>query len=176
MRTATTVLLLLVFLGGTASAQSPTDKNAMILGGSISFMRSMMEHGSVNTLIVAPYVYYFAAVNLALGLKMDTTWNSGYGSSSTYLGLGPALRYYFLFQGLRAFCIGQLLYNAYCGEGKPNSYLDIGFGVGMSLFLAANIALEPIIRYSIISQLGGDISGYSVLFAGIAIAAFLPPL
>jgi hypothetical protein len=93
-----TVLSLAILLPAPASAQVPAlSRGSLIIGGTASLTvdDDDKREDSITTVRVAPSLAYFAAPGLAVGGDVEIVHGSSGDVSSTSLGVGPAITYYF---------------------------------------------------------------------------------
>jgi hypothetical protein len=98
-RMATLALPLLALLPVSASAQSyAVDRGSVLVGGSASWTSADTgdsDGGRLSTLLLNPSVLYFVAPGLALGGDATLARYARDDYSSTSVGVGPAIAYYF---------------------------------------------------------------------------------
>jgi hypothetical protein len=97
----TTILSLVVATAAVFAQTSPIDKGAMQLGGGISFhsysgdLYENQDEDGVTEIILAPEFGYFVIPGLTIGGELVFGSASQGDQSSSVLGIGPAVAYYF---------------------------------------------------------------------------------
>ncbi|MDX1686049.1 MAG: outer membrane beta-barrel protein [Saprospiraceae bacterium] len=152
-----------MLLSGTAQSQT-VNQGAWMIGGGISYssLSSDLLDDNINTFVFAPSVGYFVIDNLGVGLGVDFTSVSIDGESESSTFLTPAVRYY-VFDAI----FGQVSYRLATDDEDPN---ELGIGAGYSFFVNNAVAIEPMIRYSLISRDDDDANEIGLF---IAIRAFI---
>lgn len=159
-------LLLGMFVLVSVSLSAQTMSGNWLVGGDAGF-DSYKPDGATESLSkfnVSPQIGYFIMDNLAVGALIDYT--KGYDKSST-IGLGPAVRYYFLDLGESAKLLAQVnfLYKSITPDGgSATSGSQFGVSAGLAWFLNHHVALEGLVGYRSDSGDLGKGSGIGVNF------------
>lgn len=125
---------------GTQKIESPINSNT-----------TRVTENRTTSVTFTPNAGFFIADNFAIGLFVDANSTSyrdkdnDEKSNSSYLTLGPQVRYYF---PAKFFLEGKVGF----GSGKDYVYgeskiLNYSFGAGYAAFLNDHVAIEPMIRY-----------------------------
>jgi len=117
---------------------------------------------------------YFLMDGLAGGLILDYSSTTSGDESSSSMTIGPVVRYYLGESGMW----GQLSYaigSSSDGDDDGPSVSALGFGVGYAVWLSDNVAFNPSLGYSMVSNTYEDYMGsgldYSENSGGIVFKA-----
>ena len=179
----------LIIMASNVNAESPTDKGVYNLSGTISYSRT--NSGGGTTLSVNPAFFYFVYPNLAIGATISYGYFKTDEDELKSYGIGPVIRYYFGKEMIHPFLSLEYVYsrdeidNTF-SAGSP--YVSTGHshvwtpGLGIDYFIAKNVALEPVIRYTFDHSFS-NASGFGIttssntrtetLFIGIGINVFI---
>ena len=179
MRTSAMVAIL-VALGITGTAlqaqEARVDRGAMIVGGGASVSSSGVEGGADRTTSfnLSPKLLYHVAPGFGLGGSLGISYLSSGGSSTTVFGLGPIARYWFSTQG------SNLPYAEvwldYTTVSDAYSAIMVQVGIGISVMLGENLALEPDVTYGyrVLSPEGvSESQNDNVIGVGASLTAFV---
>lgn len=176
-----------------SQTEAPVKKGYLLTGGSISFSYDKQKNhdpdvgtlpGSTTTTDIKffesdLYIGYFVFNHFAIGLKTDfqnitrkyTTDQVTVNILSNDISLGPLVRYY---TKSRIFLEGSaeigILHNKFQNnDEKWKSYL-LSAGVGYSIFVSGNFAIEPSIKYEYLYKPDYVIEGGKEITNGLKLA------
>jgi len=160
-------------------AQSPVDRGVLNLAGSISFSSTSGDDydDNRNILAISPQAYIFIINNFALGGNLHYwRWSEGDWAMNIFEA-GPGIKYYLPAGNIQPFVSSSFLYSitSYKDNGDNRIKTDISLGGGIDVFISKNVAIEPYIRYHILSnKYSNDDSEKSKMFEiGIGLATFI---
>jgi hypothetical protein len=175
-------LAALVLLATAASAQGyPTDKGSILLDGAISFTSQGFEDVDerATNINVNPSLGYFIMPGLAIGAEVLLDKTSFDELSSTSLGVGPFVAYFFGGPASRTypFISAGVNYVSNSTEGVDTSGLGAEVAAGAAFMVARNAALtaSAFAQFSSFSAVGSDESFGSNTFGvrgGVAVFIF----
>ena len=170
--------MMIIACAGMALAQSPTDRGVFNISGGLSFSTTATEDvdDNVNMFTFTPGLYVFVFRNLAVGgtFTYNNMMQGDFGYST--IGIGPGIRFFLNMGSARLFFSTgfSYTYGKYKGATDGTTGTDISLGAGFDFFLAKNVALEPFVRYHIMSSKYDDMDSRSQkqLEVGIGIGIF----
>lgn len=137
-------LLLLLILSSTqlfAQKKFAVDKSSFIIGGSAGFSSTGGGGGDRLTRItVTPSLSFFVVQNLAIGGNGSFRRISVSEFSSTVVGIGPSIAYYFGGMNSKSypFLSSSFLYGK---QLDGPSRIDLRFSSGVAFMIAKNVAI-----------------------------------
>ena len=184
------VLASLLFAPGVFAQSYPIDKGSSLLGGTISFssqggdlFTGDGDNDRLTSVSVNPTFGYFVTPGLALGGDVQFQKDSQGDFSSTSIGIGPSIAYYFGQPATRTFpfisaTVGytytSLSYDSgVFGSQGINGY-QFGVSGGLSHMIARNVALTGALFYQnqTFTEDGESASGDAYGFRG-GVTAFI---
>lgn len=182
------VAVLAILVGNVNAAETPTAKGVYSLSGDISYNRASGGNGTMTS--INPAFMYFVYPNLAIGTSISYWDFKTDNDESKSYGIGPVIRYYFGNEVIYPFISLQYVYTQTKYESNFSGLSfnskghgdDVSIGLGADYFLAKNVAIEPIVRYTF-SHNSNDTSSFGstssssnrheALFIGIGINVFI---
>lgn len=168
-------VVILMGSANAAYAEGPINTGTYSLSGSLSFSSSKQESTSQSTEIIKvrrtefhPGFMYFVQPDLALGALFSYAKTSGDATGVDEIGLGPVVRYYFHDETIHSFVEGEYIFSKtkFAGSSISGYEYDTrttSFGFGMDIFLARNVAVEPMLLYSNTSfRYSDDVSSFDL--------------
>lgn len=144
-------------------------KGNWLAGGSGSFNTQQGLISTVNvksyTINLSPDIGYFFADKFAGGLKPNIAYretiNYGSKNKSTYLGIGPFVRYYFLPVENR---VNILAEGAYQYATEFNGFIenDFSFSLGPVIYFNSSVGLEITLNYDKINSQTTNVKTFSL--------------
>jgi hypothetical protein len=134
-------------------SDSPTSSGNMIIFGNMNFDYQKSTSTSPfsppttykrTQIGIYPGIDFFVADNLAVGASAALGFNFSKGSTTTTIGLGPEVRYYFD-MGLLLKLETSFVHSA--NKSYKDNYLVLKPGIGYAIFLNNKVALEPCLIY-----------------------------
>ena len=160
-----TILLVLILSSSQLFAQKKfaVDKGSIIVAGSAGFSSTGNGESDRFTLITAsPSLSFFVVPNLAIGGSGNFRRFSSSGSSSTFIGIGPTVAYYFGGINTKSypFVSSSFSYNKLLDF---SSQISLQFSSGVAFMIAKNVAITGEAFFLVIreSQDGADENGNS---------------
>jgi len=157
-----------------------TIKGTIYLGGEIYFIYYASHSYSYNQLSFAPIVGYFFTDNLLLGISLSysyykdnrTSWgffNIRESNSQSQFGIGPIIRYYFGSGANKPFTYSII------GYSTSKSYWNVtfGLGIGYSIAISKNVAVNPVVQYDFVIPEGGEFGDIKEFYVGVGISIFV---
>lgn len=138
-----TLLLVLILSPVQLFSQTkfPLDKGSFMIAGSGGFS-SVSGDGSsrVTWLTASPSVAFFVVPNLAVGVNGNLLRFSVSGNSSTFLGMGPSIAYYFGNMNSKSypFVSSSLFFGR---QLDSFSQINLQFSTGVAFMIAKNVAI-----------------------------------
>ena len=181
------VLAALLLAPGVFAQSYPIDKGSYLLGGAVSFssqggdLFTGNDSDRLTTVSVYPTFAYFISPGLALGGDVQFQKSSQGDFSSTTIGIGPSIAYYFGQPTTRTFpfigaSIGYTSLSFDSGDFGSDGINGYQFGVtgGLSHMIARNVALTGSLFYQnqTFSESGESASGDTFGFQG-GVTAFI---
>lgn len=171
--------VMMVVFGLNVFGQSPINQGTISLGGQIAFSSESSESAdnNLNTLAIMPQGYYFILNQFAIGGQFLYLRMSSGDNVTTNIGVGPTVRYYLPFEEVHPFI------NASYAVAK-STFSDSDFeykgtqwtlGGGMDVFISKNVALEPYLSYSWLTDdySDNDTTDRNTFEIGVGIGAFI---
>jgi hypothetical protein len=140
----------------TQAVFSQLNRGQWLAGGNVSFESRKQGEFKETAFTFAPNMGYFFANKFAGGLRLDISTSKAKGDeeSSSHIGVGPFLRYYFLPRAKKinlfadgSFVVGSEKY------GESDGFNEFAFMAGPALILSPNTSLEFALYYK---TAGGD--------------------
>jgi hypothetical protein len=172
------VVIAVSLMTGRVYAESPTDKGVYSISGGFSYFNTKNGNGgNTNTaLSFNPSGFYFVYPNLAIGASTLYYDSKNNGFKFKEYGIGPVVRYYVGKEPALLFVSTEYLYTKTKGgifsstsRGTGN---EVSLGMGADYFLAKNVALEPLIRYTFRHVSGDSHSNEFLIGMGINVFIF----
>lgn len=190
--------VLALFVGLIVDASAQTGKGSFMIGGSLKASRNSSEYNSydpdlgvvtvqktVSTQFnVSPTVGYFFVKNLMTGVQFDysTSKTKGLNSKSSYVALGPVVRYYIPFGKFAFFPEVAAQYQRQSSTGlniDPNTGASTKVtqhqgiarykvGAGIAWFVSPNIGIEV---FSLIRLVGPTSTISQIVIISISTSA-----
>lgn len=155
------VLLLLSPIPLLAQKSYAIDKSSIIIGGSAGFSNTGGGGDDRFTQITArPDLSFFVVPNLAIGGNAMYSRFSASGFSSTFLGIGPKVAYYF--GDLKSKSYPFLSSSFFYGKQLDfSSHISLQFSGGIAFMVAKNVAITGQAFFLLINEIrdGPDESG-----------------
>ena len=129
-------------------------KDNRMIGGTAGFdiliVEDVFDNETLVVLDLRPNFGKFITDNFVAGGKFGVLLLSGEGSTVTFLHVGPFARYYFTPEKTSGSPFAQfgVGYTGGFGEGNSESSAEINAGIGYSVFLNKNVAIEGILGYT----------------------------
>ena len=157
--------VIIIVLAGLSKlyGQEALNKGVYSIGGSAQYSSSSENNNyntiTINTANISPQFTYFIIDHLSLGAAVNYNYYFNEGSSysnsgehnikTTYITLGPAIRYYFYAKRIIPFLEASFNYGIYgLEQDYPEHTYNYGLKVGIDFFLSGSVALEPSIGYN----------------------------
>ena len=162
------LLLGILLIGFTVTANAQTGKGRVLVGGEVSFDfanektdvgGTVSTDGKNTSILFAPKFGYFFMDGLAVGAEITYLNNTfkpdggGGDSKSNQLAFGPFVKYYLdngIF-GMGSFGLGTAKTEFPAGQGTTNTtkygISNWRLGVGYAAFLNDNVSVEPMLSY-----------------------------
>ena len=156
------ILLGLFLILVTKLSFGQLDKGVYLVGGTGNLLSSKYEYSTPTlsfssdrlNIGIAPYIGYFVADKLALGLRLNYSKNrekvnSGLFTNVNRYSLGPSLRYYFLDKENRYNLLTEINYQYGLFRFKPTKGNSNTFNalVGPVIYLNTSVGLEFLVGY-----------------------------
>lgn len=150
-----TILLLVIAFIFYNDANSQITKGNWLVGGSGEFQkqREDLRGSDIRGLAItaSPDIGYFIIDKLGAGIKADLTYSkiktTGNTSKSTFLAIGPFVRYYFLAIDNRINIFGEAIYQ-HTIDFHSFHQNDLTFAAGPVIFFNSSVGLELTAKYS----------------------------
>jgi len=160
-----TLLLVLILSPIQLFAQKkfPVDKGSFIIGGSAGFSSlGSGENDRLTQITLTPNLSFFVVPNLAIGGNGNFRRISVSGSSSTFIGIGPSVAYYFgdLTSKSYPFVSSSFFYGK---QSDLSSQISLQFSSGVAFMIARNVAITGEAFFLLINEIqdGPDENGNS---------------
>lgn len=153
--------LVLCLAGSTLFAQ--TQQGSIMIGGNAGFQSN--DGGSL--IFVQPALGFFVIDQLAVGGSIGfSSYSPELGESTTGIGIGPFVRYYFMGEGkARVFAQGNFAWNSTkTGDLDAVTSTTFGGGAGVDIFLNDHVAIEGFAGYSSESRGGASQGTFGISF------------
>ena len=155
-------LLIFVIIPIKAQTEKPISKKHFLVGGALGFNMNNLSvtnkdgstyQNKTNTFNSDIYFGYFFINQLAIGIYPDFEfqwyWNNNNVEKTMIFTLNSFLRYYFRFGLFGEGTIGIGTSKSWDNANlwRKREVFSWGLGVGYSLFITNNIAIEPVLSY-----------------------------
>lgn len=166
-----TRLFVLVFCLAGSSLFAQTQQGSIMLGGGAGFATQT----GLTAFEISPNLGFFVIDQLAVGGRLSfASVSPEGGSSTTTIGIGPFVRYYFMGEGkARVFAQGNFDWSSQ-KTGDADAVTGTGFGgaAGVDVFLNDHVAIEISAGYTSSSR-GEGAPSVGVFGINVGVQAFI---
>lgn len=156
------IVLFLIVLNSTLTAQIPVCQGTYSVGGQISYIHQSEAGGSSSYSLFSfsPSFGYFFINQVLLGLSVTYNHQSTDEYSKNAYGFGPMLRFYINTENINPFLGFSYSYNkSKDNYNSENIYAEIVSSIGLDYFITNYFAIEGSINYSFdIQKMSNDYS------------------